>query len=88
VIGREVDDDSCCSFLPAFSPLLRGSRLPRLNAGEMEGELLFGRDEVRVVVVAGLDRDLVDLAAADPIVVVVGYDSGAGVFADVPRACP
>jgi hypothetical protein len=29
---------------------------------EMEGELLFGRDEVRVVIVAGLDRDPVDPA--------------------------
>jgi hypothetical protein len=46
------------------------------------GELLFVGDEVAVVV-AGLDRDPVDLAGEGRSVLVVGDDAGAGVLADV-----
>jgi hypothetical protein len=54
-----------------------------LVLGEVVLELLFGAQEVGVVVVAGFDRDPVDAAGEVGTVVVVGHDARAGVLADV-----
>jgi hypothetical protein len=49
----------------------------------VEEHLLFGGDEVGVVVVAGFDEDPVDGAGEGGPGAVVGDDAGAGVLADV-----